>query len=83
MKKYSGHRRIPDLILLEVQAALDKSRKKQYQKYTSFSVFRCILRIIAGISIFKYINLIILMLDSFFRLSVAVVAHCTVSRDGG
>ena len=28
MKKYSGHRRIRDIILLEVQAAFDKSRKK-------------------------------------------------------
>ena len=25
MKKYSGHRRIPDVILVEVQAAFDKS----------------------------------------------------------
>ena len=25
MKKYSGHRRIPDIILVEVQAAFDKS----------------------------------------------------------
>ena len=27
MRTYSGHRRIPDIILIEVQAALDKSRK--------------------------------------------------------
>ena len=26
MKKYSGHRRIPDVALFEVQAAFDKSR---------------------------------------------------------
>ena len=28
MKTYSGHRRIPDIVLIEVQAAYDKSRKK-------------------------------------------------------
>ena len=26
MKRYSGHRRIPDVVLVEVQAAFDKSR---------------------------------------------------------
>ena len=26
MKKYSGHRRIPDVVLFEVEAAFDKSR---------------------------------------------------------
>jgi hypothetical protein len=29
MRKYSGYRRIPDVIFVEVQAAFDKSRKQK------------------------------------------------------
>ena len=29
MRKYSGHRGIPDIILVEVQAVFDKSRKQK------------------------------------------------------
>ena len=43
-----------------------------------FPTFCCILRIISAISIFKYTNFFILMLDSFYLLSDTVVAHCSV-----